>query len=240
MSRPAPLANQLGSSLVATTQSFWSSATASASPTTAQTATSIASAATSSLLGDMVFKALIGLVTVIGLIANRIIMWLAGVLIALCYVLGPLALVFSIPRVSSVGTKWFEHFVSICTWPIISGVLVCLVSALGLQISGDATQSLNSLAISLVLLCTAIATPLLAGKFVGGGVHQAISHGMQTATGFAASAGLTGNRGNPQLNHPTGNSHSGNPSHAGGGQGGSATGPTNPPGPVTPNPSGGP
>ncbi len=219
---PAPIANQLGGSLVSSAQSFWSVASAGVGATTA---TSISSAATSSLVGDMFFKALIGFVTVLGLIANRIIMWLAGVLIALCYVLGPLALVFSIPRVSSVGVKWFEHFVSICTWPIISGVLVCLVGALGVQVSGDAGQSLNSLAMSLVLLCTAIATPVLAGKFVGGGMAHAVSHGFSTASGLAGGVKslaekATSNRGD-------------SPSPHGGGAGPSSNqGPTNAPAPA--------
>jgi hypothetical protein len=219
---PEALATQLGGSLVSSAQSFWSSAT-TPTGTTAPSLTALASGSTSSLLGDVVFKALIGMVTVIGLLANRIVLWLAGVLIALCYVLGPLALVFAIPRVSSVGTKWFEHFVSICTWPIISGALVCLVSALGVQLNGDVSQSLHSLAMSLVLLCTAIATPLLASKFVGGGISQAISHGMNTATGLAAGAkGLVSKAGHNQPDP--------SPKSSGEADSGQA-GPTNSPGP---------
>jgi hypothetical protein len=86
---------------------------------------------------------------------------------------------------------------------------------------------------SLVLLCTAIATPLLAGKFIGGGVHQAISHGMNTATGLASNAKSLVTKGH------SGQSEGGAPR---GGDRASDSGPTNLPAAsgLVPRPSGGP
>src|SRR5207302_15042 len=84
---------------------------------------------------------------------------LALLLIGLFYVLGPLALVFSIPSVSDIGTKWFSEFLSFCIWPIISGLLLRVTIALGSHlIFGTGAGSVETLASSLLMTASAIWT----------------------------------------------------------------------------------
>src|SRR5204863_58261 len=58
---------------------------------------------------------------------------LARVLEVLFFVLGPLALVFSIPRPSDLGARWFRIFVTVVSWPIFSGLILAIVTTMGLK-----------------------------------------------------------------------------------------------------------
>src|SRR5205823_258213 len=107
--------------------------------------------------------------------------------------LGPLALVFSIPTVSGTGTKWFSEFVAFCAWPIISGLLLRITVALGSHlIFGTAPGVIETLASSLLMTASAIATPVLCSKLVGGSVKNAASHGLESARSLASSGGNLG------------------------------------------------
>src|SRR5207237_2559442 len=81
--------------------------------------------------GGLLMDSLVGLFAAVGLVVHWLVARLAILLMTLFYVLGPLALVFSIPAVSDIGTKWFSEFLSFCAWPVISGLLLRITVALG-------------------------------------------------------------------------------------------------------------
>ena len=102
----------------------------------------------------------------------------------------------SIPAVSDVGTKWFSEFLSFCAWPIISGLLLRITVALGSHlIFGTGAGVIETLASSLLMTASAIATPVLCSKLVGGSVKSAASHGVDAARNFASSSFDYGKRG---------------------------------------------
>lgn len=148
------------------------------------------------LTGGILMDSLVALLAAIGLVVHWLVGRLALLLIGLFYVLGPLALVFSIPAVSDIGARWFSEFLSFCAWPIISGLLLRITVALGSHlIFGTGAGTVETLASSLLMTTSAIATPVLCSKLVGGSVKSAASHGLDTARSFASSGLDYGKRG---------------------------------------------
>lgn len=143
-----------------------------------------------SATGGLFVDGFVKIFGIVALLAHWCIQRLAVLLIALFYVLGPLALVFSIPRVSDTGTRWFSEFVTLCSWPIISALLLRVTVGIGQNVfaTGGATNTVNTIALSLLSACTAIATPVLGGKFVGGSIKHAASEGFATARNLAGNA----------------------------------------------------
>ena len=140
------------------------------------------------LTGGLLMDSLVSLFAAIGLVVHWLVSRLAILLMTLFYVLGPLALVFSVPTVSGTGTKWFSEFVSFCAWPIISGLLLRITVALSSHfIFGTGPGILATLASSLLMTASAVATPVLCTKLVGGSVRSAAAHGLDSARSFAAS-----------------------------------------------------
>src|SRR6202011_238704 len=86
-----------------------------------------------SILGGVVFDSLIAALLLVGQAAHWVMGFLARVLAILFYVLGPLALVFSIPRASDVAGRWFRMFVTILSWPIFSGLILSIGLSIGSQ-----------------------------------------------------------------------------------------------------------
>lgn len=132
-----------------------------------------------STLTSWVYEALVTILQLLGEGLVFLIRWMSRVLTATLFILGPLALVAGIPRVSSTGSRWFLRFVTIASWPVFAGVLLAVLVALGGQ--GAQYQSyLQCLVASLVMLVTALATPVLASQVVGGALQNF------AGTGFAA------------------------------------------------------
>jgi len=124
-------------------------------------------AAGSSAPPSWAYDILIGCVQILAEAAVFLVRWMSRILTATLYILGPLALVAGIPRQSSTGTRWFQRFVTIASWPIFSTVLLAVTVAIGAQ--GATRRSyLECLVASLVLLATSLATPTLASHVVGG------------------------------------------------------------------------
>lgn len=101
------------------------------------------------------------------------------ILLALFYVMGPLALVFHIPAPSQTAGRWFKAFVTIATWPIFSALLLALANALlyrthDAAISGAYATAFGAVASSLLLVVLNLAVPLLASATVGGSVRNII------------------------------------------------------------------
>jgi hypothetical protein len=106
--------------------------------------------------------------------------WLSKILTATLFILGPLALVAGIPRVSNTGTRWFHRFVTIASWPVFSGVLLSVLVTLGAQ--GLVRQSyLECLVAALVMLVTALTTPILASHVIGGAMENLHAVGFSSA-----------------------------------------------------------
>jgi hypothetical protein len=126
------------------------------------------------------YDALIACIQLVAEAAVFLVNWLSRILTATLFVIGPLALVAGIPRVSSTGTRWFVRFVTIASWPVFSGVLLSVLVTLGAQGAVRRTY-LECLVAALVMLVTALATPLLASHVIGGALDNAASHGWSSA-----------------------------------------------------------
>jgi len=132
-----------------------------------------------STVTSWVYEAFVTILQLLGEGLVFLIRWMSKILTATLFILGPLALVAGIPRMSSTGTRWFQRFVTIASWPIFAGVLLAVMVALGGQ--GSQYRSyLECLVASLVMLVTALSTPTLASHVVGGALQNF------AATGFGA------------------------------------------------------
>ena len=116
-----------------------------------------------------------GLIIVIGRLGK--------LLAALLFCLGPLALVAAVPRPSRTGTRWFTHFVTIHSWPILSGLLLSILVALGRE-GADSGGYLAAIVASLLTAAMALVTPRLASQVVGGTLENLIASGWDSAKGI--------------------------------------------------------
>jgi hypothetical protein len=127
-----------------------------------------------------VYDALIACIQLVAEAAVFLVNWLSRILTATLFVIGPLALVAGIPRASSTGSRWFVRFVTIASWPVFSGVLLSVLVTLSAQGAMRRTY-LECLVAALVMLVTALATPLLASQVIGGALENATARGWGTA-----------------------------------------------------------
>lgn len=132
-----------------------------------------------STLTSWVYEALVTILQLLGEGLVFLIRWMSRILTATLFILGPLALVAGIPRMSSTGSRWFTRFVTIASWPVFAGVLLAVLVALGGQ-GAQYRSYLQCLVASLVMIVTALATPSLASHVVGGALQNF------AGTGFAA------------------------------------------------------
>ena len=84
---------------------------------------------------------------------------------------------------SRTGSRWFLRFVTIASWPIFAGVLLAVMVALGGQ-GAMARSYLECLVAALVLLVTALSTPVLASHVVGGALQNFAGAGFASAKGL--------------------------------------------------------
>ncbi len=136
-----------------------------------------------STFSSWVYEALVTVVLLLGEGLVFLIRWLSRILTATLFILGPLALVAGIPRMSSTGTRWFHRFVTIASWPVFAGVLLAVMVALGGQ-GAMARSYLECLVAALVLLVTALSTPTLASQVVGGALQNFAGAGFASAKGM--------------------------------------------------------
>ncbi len=133
-----------------------------------------------SLFTSWVYEALVAVLQLLGEGLVFLIRWMSKILTATLFILGPLALVAGIPRMSSTGTRWFQRFVTIASWPVFANVLLAVMVALGGQ--GTLHRSyLECLVASLVMLVTALSTPTLASHVVGGALNNFAASGYGSA-----------------------------------------------------------
>jgi hypothetical protein len=152
------------------------------------TSTTSSSNANQSWLGTKLYETTIHLIITLG----QAVFWALGVLariaLLLFYVIGPLALVASLPRSSHVGTRWFGQYVGVACWPIFSAVIIRIVLAIG--VSGMyAVSAMGHVCVALALGLCALAVPIIANALVGGSVTTAAQQGFRIA--HAHVSGLT-------------------------------------------------
>ncbi len=120
-------------------------------------------------VGGQIFDAIVH-VLMLGAELSHWVVARTGTLSAVTlYILGPLAVVASIPRGSGVGGAWFRTFLTFACWPILSGLLLQLTLSVGLDGSElkDLSNTTGALAISLVLAGSAVMVPKLASLLIG-------------------------------------------------------------------------
>ena len=135
-----------------------------------------------SWIGTKIYETSIHLIITLG----QAVFWALGIIariaLLLFYVIGPLALVASLPRASHVGTRWFGQYVGVACWPILGALVVRIVLAIGL--SGlYASSALGHVCVALSLGLCSLAVPIVANTLVGGSVTTAAQHGFKIAHG---------------------------------------------------------
>lgn len=139
-------------------------------------------------IGGALFSTLIAL----GMGLGQAAMWVMGelgkVLAILLYALGPLALVFWIPRTSDSLGRWLRTFITILSWPVLSAVILNVIVAGGLKGLAQASPAFACISTSLLLGVAACAVPVLSSSLVGGSLG-AIGSGLSAVT-MAGSAAL--------------------------------------------------
>lgn len=132
------------------------------------------------LVGGTLFDALLGLIVAAGHAFQWAFTQLTQILIAFFYVLGPLALVFAIPRAAGAAARWFRAFVTVSCWPIGSALLLALSTHIMFRgqkelYSGSAATAFGALASTLLLVALNVAVPMLASSIVGGAIKNLFS-----------------------------------------------------------------
>src|SRR6266567_175898 len=99
--------------------------------------------------------------------------WVSKILAAVFYIVGPIALAAAIPRFSGTGSKWFHHYVTICSWPIFSGILLGVAVAVAKQgaLQEQTSSYLGALVAGLIMGFIALVAPVIASWVVGGAMQ---------------------------------------------------------------------
>lgn len=142
-------------------------------------------------IGGLVFTTVLSLGLLLGQGAMWVMKTLASVLIILLYALGPLALVFWIPIKSDSLGRWLRTFLTVLTWPVMSAVLLAIITKASLRGLDGASPAFASIATALLLGVTALAVPVVSSSLVGGSMG-AIGAGMSTlmqTAGLGAAVG---------------------------------------------------
>jgi hypothetical protein len=168
-------------------------------PLPTDTSTATAATAEPSWIGTKIYESTIHIIVTLGQAAFWAFGILARIALLLFYVIGPLALVASLPRVSRVGTRWFGQYVGVACWPILGAIVVRIVLAIG--VSGlYAASAFGHVCVALALGLCALAVPVVASSLVGGSVTTATQHGFKTAQqhvrGLASTAVRATKKGN--------------------------------------------
>jgi len=129
--------------------------------------------------GGLVFDSLVSLLLLVAEGLVIVIGKFGKILAAFLFCLGPLALVASLPRPSRTGTRWFSHFVTILSWPILTGLLLSILVAMGRD-GADSGGYLAAVIASLLTSALALAIPKIASLVVGGMLENLIALGYES------------------------------------------------------------
>ncbi len=140
---------------------------------TAATAGAAAGAPSKWSVSNLAFDGLMGVLLFLAKALVYGLERLARILTAVFFILGPLALVAGIPRPSNTGFAWFRHFVTVASWPIFSGVLLGVMTAVAKQsVASRSGTYLGNLVSAVVMALCAIAAPVLSGWIIGGAAQN--------------------------------------------------------------------
>lgn len=145
-------------------------------------------------LGGTLIDSAVTLIVLGGQAAFRIVGTLGAVLSGLLYVLGPLAIAASMPASSDAGTKWLRVFVSVLSWPLISSVLVGLLTGYALQAlkpNDSYEAAYSSIVLAGILTVTAFAVPVVASALTGAGMG-AVGAGWSSLNAWSGAAATAG------------------------------------------------
>lgn len=144
-------------------------------------------------IGGLFFSAALYLLLLLAEAITWVFTALARILIAFFYVIGPLALVFYVPKLEAPG-RWFRSLVTVSCWPVVSSVLLHLSNSVLSQASLPTTATgatFRGLASSLLLCVLALATPKIASALIGG-VGNLLGDGASAAMSVASGAAAVG------------------------------------------------
>jgi len=141
--------------------------------------------------GGPLFDALAAFLVAIAQALQWVFAQLSRILLAVFYILGPLALVFAIPRASDSGGRWFRTFVTVASWPIFSSLLLAISTSLMFRTDSvartDSAAAFGALAFSLLIVCLNLAVPILASAIVGGSIKNIVIPAVVSVAAGAAS-----------------------------------------------------
>ena len=143
-------------------------------------------------IGGFLFDTLATFVFLFAELAHLIVSRLGVVLAAAFYVIGPLALVFTIPTFSRVGHAWFRRYVTYCCWPLFSAILLKLVLALLVAAKAPSTggsQVAQNFFLAAMMILTALCVPSMASELIGGSASNFMAMGAARAISAARSVG---------------------------------------------------
>lgn len=141
-------------------------------------------------IGGVLIDAVVSLILLAGEASFRIVGTFGQVLSLLLYVLGPLAIAASVPRGSDAGMKWLRVFVAVLLWPLISALLVGLLSEYALEAlkpQNSYEAAYKSIGLAGILTVTAFAVPVIASALTGAGIG-AVSSGWSSMGSWAGAA----------------------------------------------------
>jgi hypothetical protein len=141
-------------------------------------------------LGGALIDSVVSLIILLGQASFRIVGTFGGVLKLLLYVLGPLALAASVPRGSNAGGQWFRVFISVLLWPLISALLVGLLTSYALEAlkpQSSYDSAYKAIAFSGLLVVTAFAVPTIATALTSAGLN-AVSAGWSSINAWTGAA----------------------------------------------------
>ncbi len=140
-------------------------------------------------VGGHIFDSMMMMILLVAELAHWLFSTLGSIVAVFFYVVGPLAIVASIPKDSGLGGRWFRQFLTYALWPVVSGLILQLTLAIG--IDGAQLDSLagtaGSMAVSLILIGTALMVPKIASLIVGESAPDLASESFGTAKGAATS-----------------------------------------------------
>lgn len=136
--------------------------------------------------GGQIFAAILTLALLLCLGCYAVFQNLSAILLAVLYVVGPLSVVGSVLS-PSLGKKWLTTFVSISTWPLISGVLLQLTAEIcGVWLRSDSSSPSEILIAALSVAVIGLVTPAVASSLIGDSLGNAVSTGAGMATNAVA------------------------------------------------------
>ena len=135
----------------------------------------------------IIFDSVIAVCVLFAQASQWVLVTLAKAVGVLLFILGPLALVFAIPRGSGSAGRWLRTYISVLTWPVLSALLLEIGIGIGATGMVGRTPAFASAATALLMALMAAGVPAIASSLVGGSMNAvgAGLAGARMATGLA-------------------------------------------------------